>query len=37
VLGPERGLALVNGLPGVDAVIVDAAGHLHHSAGLLPR
>lgn len=35
VLGPARGLALVNGLPGVDAVIVDAQGGLHHSAGLL--
>ncbi|HJV67539.1 FAD:protein FMN transferase [Ideonella sp.] len=36
VLGVERGMALINSLPGVDAVVVDAAGHLHHSAGLLP-
>lgn len=36
VLGAERGMALVNSLPGVDAVVVDAAGRLHHSAGLLP-
>lgn len=35
VLGAERGLALINGLPGVDAVVVDAAGLLHYSAGLL--
>jgi thiamine biosynthesis lipoprotein len=35
VLGVERGLALVNSLPGVDAVVVDAAGQLHYSAGLL--
>lgn len=36
VLGAERGMALINSLPGVDAVVVDAAGRLHHSAGLLP-
>jgi FAD:protein FMN transferase len=34
VLGAERGMALVNSLPGVDAVVVDAAGQLHYSAGL---
>lgn len=28
VLGPERGLALAESLPGVDAVTVDAAGHV---------
>ena len=35
VLGAARGLALVNQIPGVDAVVVDAAGRLHRSAGLL--
>jgi thiamine biosynthesis lipoprotein len=35
VLGAERGLALIDSLPGVDAVVVDAAGQLHYSAGLL--
>lgn len=33
--GVQRGLALVAQVPGVDAVIVDAAGVLHRSAGLL--
>jgi len=35
VQGVEAGLALVERLPGVDAVIVDAAGRLHYSSGLL--
>jgi len=35
VLGVQRGLALVESVPGVDAVIVDAEGRLHRSAGLL--
>jgi thiamine biosynthesis lipoprotein len=35
VLGVEKGLALVNGLPGIDAIIIDAAGKLHYSADLL--
>ncbi len=35
VLGATRGLALVETLPGVDAVVVDAAGRLHCSSGLL--
>jgi thiamine biosynthesis lipoprotein len=35
VLGVERGLAIVESLPDVDAVVVDAAGTLHYSAGLL--
>jgi thiamine biosynthesis lipoprotein len=35
VLGVERGLALINSLPGVDAIIIDARGELHYSAGLL--
>ena len=35
VAGLERGLRIVESLPGVDAVVVDAAGRLHYSAGLL--
>lgn len=36
VLGADRGLALLSTLPGADAVVVDANGRLHYSAGLLP-
>jgi FAD:protein FMN transferase len=35
VLGVQRGLALVHTQAGVDAVVVDAAGSLHASDGLL--
>jgi FAD:protein FMN transferase len=35
VLGVEKGLRLVESLEGVDAVVVDAAGVLHYSSGLL--
>jgi len=35
VMGVQRGLALVATQPGVDAVVVDAQGVLHASAGLL--
>jgi thiamine biosynthesis lipoprotein len=35
VLGVERGLRLIESLPGVDAVVVDAEGVLHYSSGLL--
>ncbi|MFZ2648927.1 MAG: FAD:protein FMN transferase [Burkholderiaceae bacterium] len=35
VLGAARGLELIETLPGVDAVVVDAAGVLHYSSGLL--
>ena len=34
VMGAERGLRLIESKPGVDAVIVDAAGTLHFSSGL---
>jgi thiamine biosynthesis lipoprotein len=34
VLGVVQGLAIVESVPGVDAVVVDAAGVLHASAGL---
>ena len=35
VSGLDKGMRLVESLPGVDAVIVDADGHLHYSSGLL--
>lgn len=35
VLGLERGMRLVESLRGVDAIVVDAAGVLHYSSGLL--
>ena len=35
VLGVEAGLRIVGSVPGADAVVVDAAGALHYSAGLL--
>lgn len=35
VLGPERGLALIDRLPGVDAIIIDAEGQLRYSADLM--
>ncbi|HEY6513706.1 MAG TPA: FAD:protein FMN transferase, partial [Burkholderiaceae bacterium] len=34
VMGLERGMRLVESVPGVDAVVVDAAGILHFSSGL---
>lgn len=37
VLGVERGLALINKLPGVEAIIIDGEGKLHYSQGLLRR
>jgi len=36
VLGAAAGLRLVEGRPGADAVVVDADGALHFSAGLRP-
>jgi FAD:protein FMN transferase len=35
VLGAARGLALIDTFPGVDAIVVDAAGALHYSTGLV--
>jgi thiamine biosynthesis lipoprotein len=35
VLGVAKGLALIDSFPGVDAIVVDAAGALHYSAGLV--
>jgi FAD:protein FMN transferase len=36
VMGLERGMRLIESLDSVDAVVVDAAGALHYSSGLLP-
>ena len=35
VLGVEKGLALINSLPGIEAIIIDDKGLLHYSDGLL--
>lgn len=35
VRGPQAGLALVDRMPGVDAVVVDIDGHLHCSSSLM--
>ena len=34
VLGVEKGLGLVNGLNGFDAIIIDSRGKVHYSEGL---
>lgn len=36
VLGVDKGLALINQLPGFDAVIIDHKGKVHFSDGLAP-
>ncbi|MDO3384616.1 FAD:protein FMN transferase [Gilvimarinus sp. SDUM040013] len=36
VLGQERGLALIESLPNFDAIIIDRAGQVHYSSGLMP-
>ena len=36
VLGLQKGMDLVNQLPGIDAILVDANGRLHYSEELLP-
>jgi len=35
VLGVEKGLALINQLADIDAILVDSHGRLHYSSGLL--
>lgn len=35
VLGRQKGLAFINRLPGIDAILIDQNGHLHYSSGLL--
>lgn len=34
ILGAIEGMALIEGLEGIDAVIIDSAGKLHYSSGL---
>ncbi|MDH5511842.1 MAG: hypothetical protein OEY27_01370, partial [Gammaproteobacteria bacterium] len=34
ILGPEKGLRLIESIPGVDAVIIDADGKMIYSSGL---
>ena len=36
VLGPDKGLALIDRLDGVDAIIIDPEGQLRYSADLEP-
>ena len=36
VLGPAKGLQLVESLEGIDAVIIDGQGRMHYSSGLMP-
>lgn len=35
VLGVEKGLAMINRLPGVDAIIIDEHRRMHYSSGLM--
>jgi len=35
VLGVDKGLRIVESMSDVDAVVIDATGALHYSAGLL--
>ncbi|WP_238376288.1 FAD:protein FMN transferase [Marinagarivorans algicola] len=36
VMGVKRGLKLINQLPNYDAIIIDSAGQVHYSNGLMP-
>jgi FAD:protein FMN transferase len=36
IMGPEKGLALINSLPGFDAVVITDAGKVLYSKGLTP-
>ncbi|MBI3562790.1 MAG: FAD:protein FMN transferase [Gammaproteobacteria bacterium] len=36
ILGPEKGLAIIAKIPGVDAIVIDKNGKLHYSTGLMP-
>lgn len=36
VMGPEKGLALINHMPGIDAIIITEAGKLLYSDSLMP-
>ena len=36
ILGAVKGLALIESLDGIDAIIIDSAGKVHFSSGLVP-
>ena len=36
VLGAINGMALIETLDGIDAIIIDSSGKLHYSSGLQP-
>ena len=36
VLGPEKGLAMIERLPGIDVVVIDDQRMMHVSEGLVP-
>lgn len=36
IMGPEKGLAIINNMPGFDAVIITEQGKVHYSKGLEP-
>lgn len=36
ILGPEKGMAFIEKVPNVDAMIIDMQGKLHYSSGLMP-
>ena len=36
VMGVDKGLAFINRLPGIDAIIIDSHGAVHYSEGLAP-
>ena len=35
ILGPEKGMKLIESIPGVDAVVIDAEGRMFYSSGLM--
>jgi len=37
ILGPEKGMALIKSLPGIEGIIVDAQGQVHYSPGVENR
>jgi len=37
VLGPEKGMKLIESLPGIQAIIVDAQGKVRYSSGIEPK
>ena len=35
VMGPEKGLKLIERLPGIEAIVIDTEGKIHYTSGLL--